>query len=280
MRLQQAQRDEAGTDDALAHMQEIALQSDATEVDDRFADFVQARLALMRGNLTAALGWAEAKGYDQIKVPIRLEQPGEPIISHLFKYEALVLARVWIANGHAHDARALLLQPLCAWLAGRERLDLEIEAAILCALSWHAEGELAKAYTCLEGALILAQPGNYIRIFVDEGQELQKLLNHLSPKDKKLAHYVRQLQAAYNLDSVPGPISAPQQPLIEPLSERELQILQLIANGLTNREVAQELILSLPTVKWHTSNIYGKLGVKNRTTAVAKARSLQIIPAL
>jgi LuxR family maltose regulon positive regulatory protein len=68
--------------------------------------------------------------------------------------------------------------------------------------------------------------------------------------------------------------------MVEPLTERELEVLQLVAEGLSNKEIAQRLSISLRTVKWHTSNIYGKLGVKNRTQAVAKARSLAVLPAV
>ena len=78
-------------------------------------------------------------------------------------------------------------------------------------------------------------------------------------------------------DVVQSPVSSLQSPLIEPLSERELEVLALIADGLSNREIAAKLVLSLPTIKWHTSNIYGKLGVRNRVTAVARARELHIL---
>ena len=101
-------------------------------------------------------------------------------------------------------------------------------------------------------------------------------------------HYLQTLLVAFDQTSIStpstssgqvlqSPISNLQSTLVEPLSERELEILTLVATGMSNREIANELVLSLPTIKWHTSNIYGKLGVHNRTTAVARARELQLL---
>jgi len=129
----------------------------------------------------------------------------------------------------------------------------------------------------LEKALFIGEPEGFIRIFVDEGQPMDHLLQE-ALKCSDAPEYVRRLLAAF-------PAKAPRQAtsttaqvdqsdLIEPLSERELEILQKIAEGLTNPEIAERLYLSLNTVKVHTRNIYGKLGVHNRTQAVAKARAL------
>jgi LuxR family maltose regulon positive regulatory protein len=122
----------------------------------------------------------------------------------------------------------------------------------------------------------LAQPGDYRRVFIDEGEAIARLLARLRPEYQGQQAYINGLlSASHPLAAAPRA----GQPLFEPLSERELEVLQLIASGLSNREIAQRLVLSLPTVKWHSSNIYGKLGVRNRTAAVAKARELEILPA-
>ena len=277
-RTRQAQGDEAGADDALAQLQQLALRSDATAVDDLVADFIQARLMLLRGNIDAAVQWAEEKGLDQISSPIQLEREGDNILLHLRKYEALVLARIWIAQNKSSEALTLLLQPVKSWVAERERVDLKIETNILSALAWQAADDLPQAQAALKDALALAEPGGYIRIFLDEGRTIAKLLQSVKTGNKMLTQYISRILNALGEEHSITPAVAAPQTLIEPLSERELQILQLISEGLSNREIAQELILSLPTIKWHTSNIYGKLGVKNRTTAVAKARSLNILP--
>ena len=278
VRTRQAQGDEAGADDALAQLKTVALRSDATEVDDLVADFIQARLELLRGNIDGALRWAEEKGLNRIKTPILLEKEGDNLLLHLRKYEALVLARIWIAQDRSSDALSLLLQPMLNWLAKRERADLQIETRILCALAWQSQKAMAEAVNCLKEAVSLGQSGGYTRIFVDEGQVVAELLKRIQTEDEAVTLYIRRLLDAFEDERPTDSYTATSQTLIEPLSERELQILRLIAEGMSNREIAQELILSLPTIKWHTSNIYGKLGVRNRTTAVAKARALKLLP--
>ena len=135
----------------------------------------------------------------------------------------------------------------------------------------------------LGDALALAEPGGFIRIFVDEGPPMARLLYEALSRGIA-PEYVQRLLAAFP-DVEPeqaSPLStqAPESDLIEPLSvsERELEVLQLIAEGLTNPEIATRLFLSPHTVKVHTRNIYGKLGVHNRTQAVARARALGILP--
>jgi LuxR family maltose regulon positive regulatory protein len=108
------------------------------------------------------------------------------------------------------------------------------------------------------------------RIYIDEGEPMARLLSQTAVAEQE-PDYARQLLEAI-------PLAEPGQPaLIEPLSQREIQVLQLIEQRLTNRQIAQQLIISLPTVKSHTGNIYSKLGVSSRTQAVAKARSLRIL---
>ena len=131
--------------------------------------------------------------------------------------------------------------------------------------------------TALERALSLAAPRGYIRIFVDEGPPMARLLYKAVTRGIA-PEYACRLLAAF-------PVAEPEQAalietqvsnaaLVEPLSKRELEVLQLIAEGLTNPEIADRLFLSLNTVKAHTRNIYGKLGVHNRTSAVVTARAL------
>jgi len=133
----------------------------------------------------------------------------------------------------------------------------------------------------LERALTLAQPEGYLRLFVDEGPPMARLLYEALSRGIA-PDYVRRLLAAFPIDKPeqvdPSKSQAPESELVEPLSERELEVLQLIAEGLMNREIADRLYLSLNTVKVHTRTIYGKLGVHNRTQAVAKARALGALP--
>ena len=135
----------------------------------------------------------------------------------------------------------------------------------------------------LEKAITLAEPGCFMRVFVDEGQPMAHLLYEALSRGIA-PDYVRRLLAAFpeaepkKVDSSQMP--APESELFEPLSEREIEVLQLIAEGLTNPEIAARLYLSLNTVKVHTRNIYGKLDAHNRTQAVARARALGILPSI
>jgi LuxR family maltose regulon positive regulatory protein len=133
----------------------------------------------------------------------------------------------------------------------------------------------------LEQALTIAEPVGFIRIFVDEGPPMAQLLFEAIKRDIA-PDYARQLLAAFPTtepkptETEPHALAAK---LIEPLSEREIEVLHLIAEGLTNPEVASRLFLSSNTIKVHARNIYDKLGVNNRTQAVARARALGILSA-
>ena len=131
-------------------------------------------------------------------------------------------------------------------------------------------------------ALTLAEPENYVRIFIDEGQQVLRLLQQ-AIADDCLPFYTKSLLAAHTRQLYPPKQAvektgvAPEKSLVEPLSERELEVLGLIAEGLTNKEIGLRLHVTLSTVKGHTSNIYGKLGVKNRTQAIAIAQNLGLL---
>ncbi len=158
--------------------------------------------------------------------------------------------------------------------------DERLKVMVLQAVALHAHGENEEAVQLLGEALALAEPGGFIRIFVDEGPPIAHVLYEalsqgISPD------YVRRLLAAFS-DSEPEQADSSRtkdtgSDLVEPLSKRELEVLQLIAEGLTNQEIATRLYLSLHTVKVHARNIYARLGVSNRTGAVAKGKALGIL---
>ncbi len=123
----------------------------------------------------------------------------------------------------------------------------------------------------------MAEPEGYFRFFVNEGESIVELLKALihSREDDRLNNYIRKLLNAFGETK---PESANAQPLIDPLSERELEVLRLVADGLSNDEIGQKLFLALSTVKGHNLRIFGKLQAKSRTEAVARARELGLLP--
>jgi LuxR family maltose regulon positive regulatory protein len=131
----------------------------------------------------------------------------------------------------------------------------------------------------LGDALALAEPGGFIRIFVDEGPPMVELLSEPAAR-RIMPDYTDKLLAVFEAEE-PGSedksFLPPAQPLIEPLSQRELEVLQLIAQGLSNREISERLFLALNTVKGHNRKIFGKLQVQRRTEAVARARELGLL---
>jgi LuxR family maltose regulon positive regulatory protein len=229
----------------------------------------QSRIWLAQDKLEAASQWVRERGLESDKDP-----------THLGGFEYIAFARILIAQGRWDETTTLLQRMLEAAEAGGNTTRA-IEILLLQALAFHAGGDTNRAMAPLERALILAEPRGFYRIVVDEGPSMAPLL--YKALDRGIApEYVRRLLPAFPTDQ-PKQVdqSEPQGSeagYIEPLSERELEILQLIAEGLTNPEIATRLILSLHTVKTHTRNIYGKLGVHTRTEAVARARTLGVLP--
>ncbi len=231
---------------------------------------MKTRVWVRQSRLTEALGWARERGLSV-----------DDDLSYLREFEHVTLVRVLIAwyksnqvDDSIHEAIRLLERLLKAAEAGG-RMGSIIEILALQALAFEARGDIPSALLSLERALTLAEPEGYIRIFADEGLPMAKLLHEAASQSIE-PDYTRKLLAAFK-PNVPSDTNTPPQPLVEPLSERELEVLQLIAQGLTNREISERLFLALDTVKGHNRRIYGKLGVKNRAQAVNKAISLKII---
>jgi LuxR family maltose regulon positive regulatory protein len=154
-----------------------------------------------------------------------------------------------------------------------------IEILVLQAIAYHAQGDLPAALLHLQNALMLAEPEGYVRMFLDEGSSMMQLIREAAAHEI-MPGYTDKLLAAFEAEkrkSEDKPDLPPAQPLIEQLSQRELKILQLIAQGLSNREIGERLFLALDTVKGHNRKIFDKLQVQSRTEAVARARELGLL---
>ena len=189
----------------------------------------------------------------------------------------LTLIKIWLAQNtsDSQGKAAELLKHLQEYLEGIHNTRFLIETLALQALLADASGDQSSALTSLEKALGLAHPGGFIRLFVDLGPHMAGLLAQLNG-DNSLGEYIEQIRSAFlGSQKMTPPIS--QEELHEPLTNRELQILELLQGRLTNKEIAAQLVISPGTVKGHTIHIYQKLEVKGRRQAVEKAIALGIL---
>jgi LuxR family maltose regulon positive regulatory protein len=263
-----SKRDMAGAEEIVQKMNNVARESIVPTWIMNLNGAWQSRIWLAQDKLEAAAQWVRERGLEPDKAT-----------THMSGFEYVAFARILITQGRWDETIKLLQRMLEAAELGGDTTRV-IEIMMLQALAFQAGGDTTRAMDALEGALTLAEPEGFLRIFVDEGQPMARLL-YVALERGTAPGYVGRLLQAFPIDK-PEQVdsSAPQvseSGYIEPLSEREIEVLQLIAEGLTNPEIATRLILSLYTVKTHTRNIYGKLGVHNRTEAVAKARVLGIL---
>jgi LuxR family maltose regulon positive regulatory protein len=230
---------------------------------------VRARLRLRRGELAHAEGWARE----------RQLSPGDGL-SYLREYEHLTLARLLIARhrvepgaGQLGNALTLLDRLLAAAERGGRGASV-MEVLVLQAVAYEAGGKAPGALAALHRAVVLAQPEGYVRLFTDEGTPMAALLKTLRKQPGAPAHVNRLLAVT----SRTGKRASTPQELVDPLSERELEVLRLLGGDLGGPDIARELSVSLNTLRTHTKNIYAKLGVSSRRAAVRQARGLNLIP--
>jgi LuxR family maltose regulon positive regulatory protein len=238
----------------------------------------RARIWLAEDRLDAVSQWVQERG---------LDVAGD--LEYLREMEYVVLARLLIAQGRL-DEGAKLLQRLFKTVEPRGHTAREIEILNLQALAFQAKDDPAQAMIPLERALTLAEPGGLIRTFVDEGPPMAQLLYGAAVRGTTPDYTAKLLAALEDVTvdegratmdrelAVSSVVHRAPSALVEPLSERELEVLELIAEGLTNPEIASRLYLSVNTVKVHARNIYGKLNVRRRTQAIARSQELGLLP--
>jgi len=221
----------------------------------------QARLWLVQGNLRAAFRWAQESG---------LSTDDKLSFQHLFRYT--ILARVLIAQGEFDKAVGLLARLLeAAEAVGAMYYTVEI--LVLQAIALQAQGEISQALDALEHVLSLTESEGYVRIFIDEGAPMGKLLRQAAVQGIKL-DYVSVLLTALESETKTKDVHPS---LVEPLSERELDVLRLLATGFSTFEIAQELFIAVSTLRSHAKSIYSKLNVHSRHEAVARAKVLRLL---
>jgi LuxR family maltose regulon positive regulatory protein len=274
-RTQQALGDETGAAETLHSAERLAKKQETDAWVARVKAW-QARLWVAQNDRWAATRWAEECG---ISAEDELSYPSE--------FEHITLARVLIAQDR-HDEAAGLLERLLEAAEAGGRWGRAIEILTLKALVLQSQDDEPGAVGTLQRALALAEPEGYVRAFANEGAPMASLLKLLhknrktQPADAKLgasSDYVgKLLLATLGQDTVSSAGARGRSGLlVERMSEREVEVLRLLASGISNQEIAAKLFVSLDTVKTHLKHIYGKLGVHNRTQAVAKAEELDLI---
>jgi LuxR family maltose regulon positive regulatory protein len=214
-------------------------------------------------------------------------QPGTSQMVNIRDQELIMLARVRLAQGRNDEAGAILA-PLSSDSEAGGRMNAMLESLVLQACALDAQGERDAAVTILIKALTFAEPEGFVRVFVDEGEVMQQLLvagaRHLAtatdPAAQSLKPYVKRLLEAFRAISSPGVAPHSQDKavgLVEQLTSRESEVLQLIAAGDSNLTIAEKLVITVSAVKKHTGNIFGKLNVTSRTQAIARARKLGLL---
>jgi LuxR family transcriptional regulator, maltose regulon positive regulatory protein len=242
-----------------------------------------------RRDIVATRHWIAL--YSTIQRTNRVETPAT--IVHGFHLE-LAFARLALLEEHWAEAHTRL-QALIEAAEPRGWGRVVLEARVLQALAWQAQGDRDQAATVAIQALTFAAPEGFVRLFLDEGDAMRRLLVAVLPslqrqREEALAAYVFSLLATFGSPDLPEHAAAPAIPrasttrlhpstpaLIEPLTERETEVLHLIAAGMSNQEIAQTLVVGVGTVKTHLISIYGKLGVHKRTQAVARAREINLL---
>ena len=267
-RIKQSQGDARSALDALEQAQRIASRTGATELDDWIVTTAQARQWIAQGDLDAAADWARRRGLVDNPASGAPDASHEGALYPLYESDYLALAELWLAQDKPGEALDVLAELLDRSRALR-RTDATVKVLILMALAHQQLQRPEQGLAALTQALALAQPGGYVRTFVDHGPRMANLLYQALAQGTAV-DYVQQLLAA-----LPPSTGCPM--LVEPFSERELQVLRLLSASLSSAEIGEKLYISANTVRFHLKNIYSKLNVHTREDAVQQARTRHLL---
>lgn len=270
-RMREIDGDPRGALDLLDEAERLYIEGPVPDVRPIAA--LKARVWIAQGRLDEAFEWANERGL-----------ASDDELSYLREFEHITLAKALLARYRTeHDARDMraasrLLERLLAEAERGSRAGSVIAILALQALACGARGDLSRALDCLERALQMAEPEGYVRVFVDEGEAMRDLLRQAAARGIGGTH-ARRLLLAFDEPDTPASVAARTEAagLAEPLTAREIEVLRLIAAGMRNQEIADQLFISLSTVKRHIANAYGKLGVSHRAEALARANELDLL---
>ncbi len=298
-RLLQIQGDSSGSQAAIENASRLALSAESSQWDETLVSAIAVRLALQRGDLPDAERWWNRGNFPDFTGSIPLSD----YPYHIYEYLVITQVRLLIAMGRSRmnetylRQSAELLDSLLLQAKQFQRIATAIEIQVLQAIMQYSLGEIRPAVKTLRTALTLGEPEGFRRIYLDGGQPIAELLvycqsepqesDSLLPSTAFLESLQSALQSEVRSESLPLPGSQishksftakTEDGLPITLSAREVEVLNLIAEGKSNQEISAELYLALNTVKRHAYNIYAKLGVQKRTQAVSIARKLGLIP--
>ncbi len=274
-RITLAQGEVGQSQDAIDKAEEIARLGKTFPITRATLDACQVRLWLAKGDLASATQWLKEKQLEDRLYSLDMQ------LDFVNELECISVARVLIARkelDHAHD----LLTDVAEIAESARRVGRWIEILALLGLVLQRSGKRDQAVSTLQRSLALAESEGYVRIFLDEGEKMEELLQACNRNAQgSLKAYIDQLLLIF-LTSPYGkagiaPFHDRATSLVEALTERETDVLHLLVAGLSNREIAQRLVLTEGTVKTHTHNLYGKLGARSRTYAIARAKELKLI---
>jgi LuxR family maltose regulon positive regulatory protein len=287
--VEQALGDQEAARAAIHQARQVVMGFEGMEVAAIVAGVYQARLWIQQGDPNAVIRWAGERRLEERIAAGELEKGSRTVPFLYAALEYLAYAEARIALGQLDEALAVLSPLLPVTETGGWTMFV-IETLALESLAFQALSDVRQAMRCLERALSLAEPEGFVRIFVDRGAPMAALLKQIleaqqtggqAPSRGLMPDYVRRLLDAFGIGEETKPVEPPSSPsppaLVEPLTRREGEVLRLLATDLTSVEMAQELVLSVNTVRSHIKSIYAKLDAHSRYEAIARATELNLL---
>jgi len=274
-RIRQGQGDWDAARAAIREAQQIAVEFDATDIDDRVVASYKTRLALAQGDLDTALRWVETHPLDSDAFTSIGNEFADISDFFMTQHEMLTLARIKMFQ-HQYSDALLILEPLLAQLEDQKYTGAVVKLLALIALAYQGKGDQNRALHAIEKAVLLSAEQKFVRTFLDEGQPMVHLLELATSRQP----YARTLLNIMNQELVADKEkeTAQMDLWLEPLSEREKQILILLATNLSVPEISERLVVAPSTTRSHIKSIYRKLDTHSRFETIEKARQLGLLP--